>query len=419
MNRKCPKKPAKDFNLKTKKKGLDGKLWIVYKKSDGSKSWKRYEKKQKGGNNNNSNVPKKSVSFSNSINEYNYVPYNENLPNENMVNFEKLSEKKYKDEKIKHFSKWIVENILPLGETLTDELIQHVQSLCSTPGLGKGLMKGIDIYKSKLYQIPMKNVTPFLENNYNNTAEYEEHPLLTTWQNKKKEIKQLQGKKYTHNLNAQNKAKKIAMSEIKGLNASSYKEIINPPETIINMANNVDHIEYMTVHNMNIKSSIMHELNKFEINGNITVKTLYNNIYQILLEHSPNRFDKKDISNWLKRYHQNFFDNIIQNRLNKEKGELRMRNRGESNLAQLRVLRNIDDLKRFLDEEKMQKNINSFIKLTSENNSIKSTKHFEELIQEILLNRDKSVDKKIIRGMINKYYQNYIELISSRRKGST
>ena len=40
-NRKCPKKSAKEFKLKTVKKGLDGKMWIVSKRSDGVKFWKR------------------------------------------------------------------------------------------------------------------------------------------------------------------------------------------------------------------------------------------------------------------------------------------------------------------------------------------------------------------------------------------
>ena len=35
------KKKAKEFKLKTVKKGLDGKMWIVYKRSDGVKAWKR------------------------------------------------------------------------------------------------------------------------------------------------------------------------------------------------------------------------------------------------------------------------------------------------------------------------------------------------------------------------------------------
>jgi hypothetical protein len=39
--RKCPKNNAKDFKLKTVKKGLDGNLWIVSKRSDGVIFWKR------------------------------------------------------------------------------------------------------------------------------------------------------------------------------------------------------------------------------------------------------------------------------------------------------------------------------------------------------------------------------------------
>ena len=39
--RKCPKHSAKEYKLKTVKKGLDGKMWIVSKRSDGVKFWKR------------------------------------------------------------------------------------------------------------------------------------------------------------------------------------------------------------------------------------------------------------------------------------------------------------------------------------------------------------------------------------------
>ena len=40
-SRKCPKHNAKDYKLKTVKKGLDGKMWIVSKRSNGIKFWKR------------------------------------------------------------------------------------------------------------------------------------------------------------------------------------------------------------------------------------------------------------------------------------------------------------------------------------------------------------------------------------------
>ena len=40
-NRKCPKNNAKDLKLKTVKKGLDGNMWIVSKRSDGVIFWKR------------------------------------------------------------------------------------------------------------------------------------------------------------------------------------------------------------------------------------------------------------------------------------------------------------------------------------------------------------------------------------------
>ena len=41
--RKCPEKLAKEFNLKTIKTGIDGKKWIVIKRKDSKKAWKRYE----------------------------------------------------------------------------------------------------------------------------------------------------------------------------------------------------------------------------------------------------------------------------------------------------------------------------------------------------------------------------------------
>lgn len=50
QKRKCPLKLAKEFNLKTVKKGLDGKKWIVYKRTDGVKTWKRKINNKKGGN---------------------------------------------------------------------------------------------------------------------------------------------------------------------------------------------------------------------------------------------------------------------------------------------------------------------------------------------------------------------------------
>ena len=40
MTRKSPKDPAKNFNMKTVKKGADNKEYIVAKKSNGVKYWK-------------------------------------------------------------------------------------------------------------------------------------------------------------------------------------------------------------------------------------------------------------------------------------------------------------------------------------------------------------------------------------------
>ena len=46
-NRKAPELSPKKIKINTKKKGLDGEIWIVYKRSDNIKSWKRYKSKLK------------------------------------------------------------------------------------------------------------------------------------------------------------------------------------------------------------------------------------------------------------------------------------------------------------------------------------------------------------------------------------
>ena len=95
MVRKCPKKQAKDFNLKTKKRGLDGNMWIVTKKTDGTKYWKKYKKTLHGGvyqfnddekenifiSNNQSiagklkfNNPNKKITFNNTVHENTTTP---------------------------------------------------------------------------------------------------------------------------------------------------------------------------------------------------------------------------------------------------------------------------------------------------------------------------------------------------------
>ena len=71
--RQCPEKPAKEFKLKTIKKGLDGKMWVVSKRSDGIKVWKRKPNKSKGGSNTNKN----STNYS----RFNKITGNENLTN--------------------------------------------------------------------------------------------------------------------------------------------------------------------------------------------------------------------------------------------------------------------------------------------------------------------------------------------------
>ena len=74
ISRQCPKNPAKEFKLKTVKKGLDGKMWIVSKRLDGIKVWKRKVKdknnKKKGG----------VINYS----KWNQIKGNENL--ENVIN---------------------------------------------------------------------------------------------------------------------------------------------------------------------------------------------------------------------------------------------------------------------------------------------------------------------------------------------
>ena len=45
--RKAPAHKAKKFKLKTKKRGIDGKFWIVSKRVDGIKYWKRFKKAKK------------------------------------------------------------------------------------------------------------------------------------------------------------------------------------------------------------------------------------------------------------------------------------------------------------------------------------------------------------------------------------
>ena len=56
LKRKAPKEHAKEFKLNTIKRGLDGKYWIVKKRKDGVKVWKKNTKSQKGGGSSNSNT---------------------------------------------------------------------------------------------------------------------------------------------------------------------------------------------------------------------------------------------------------------------------------------------------------------------------------------------------------------------------
>ena len=73
--RQCPENPAKEFKLKTVKKGLDGKMWIVSKRSDGVKVWKK--KNNIKGNKGGSNKNKYSTNYS----RFNKITGNENLEN--------------------------------------------------------------------------------------------------------------------------------------------------------------------------------------------------------------------------------------------------------------------------------------------------------------------------------------------------
>lgn len=42
QDRKSPAEPASEFNIGTRKKGLDGEWWVVHKTSSGIKRWNRY-----------------------------------------------------------------------------------------------------------------------------------------------------------------------------------------------------------------------------------------------------------------------------------------------------------------------------------------------------------------------------------------
>ena len=76
--RKCPLSLAKEYKLNTVKKGLDGKMWIVKKRSNNVKVWKRKvdEKtnKKKGGSN---HMAKYNINYS----RFNNINVNKNLEN--------------------------------------------------------------------------------------------------------------------------------------------------------------------------------------------------------------------------------------------------------------------------------------------------------------------------------------------------
>ena len=61
INKKIPSSPAKDHKLNTVKKGLDGNMWIVSKRSDGVKIWKRKNNKKKSVKKRGTNTSKKSL----------------------------------------------------------------------------------------------------------------------------------------------------------------------------------------------------------------------------------------------------------------------------------------------------------------------------------------------------------------------
>ena len=328
MVRKCPKKLAKDFNLKTKKRGLDGNMWIVTKKTDGTKYWKKYKKTLHGGvyplnddenenifiSNNQSiagklefNNPNKKVTFNNTVHENTttHTPVFKKRENDSN-NFRKTSHNKHKKNAVKKLAIWIIENIFNKqgGVDLGEELIMLIQQVCLKPGLGQDLMKQIEIYSSGLYGEDIINLD-------------ESNPHREIWEQTKKRLLDLQGKTQTTINNAHLKGKKIAMSEIKNLNIKNPKQVINPDE-IINMATYADHIQYVLVHNKNINILVYNELELFKSNNNITVKKLYDNIHKILSEYMPNRFNLNDIEFWLEKYHQSFFY-LIKPRINKEK----------------------------------------------------------------------------------------------------
>ena len=41
-DRKAPEEPANEFNIGSRKKGLDGEWWVVHKTASGIKRWNRY-----------------------------------------------------------------------------------------------------------------------------------------------------------------------------------------------------------------------------------------------------------------------------------------------------------------------------------------------------------------------------------------
>ena len=190
-----------------------------------------------------------------------------------------------------------------------------IQQVCLKPGIGQDLMKQIEIYSSGLYGQDITNL--------NDTSPYKEE-----WEKKKYNILRLQGKTPTTINNAYLKGKKIAMSEIINLAIKNHKQVVNPGPNIINMATNANHIQYILVHNKNIDKLVDNEFKLFKSNNNKTVKKLYDNIHKILSEYMPNGFNLNDIEIWLEKYHQSYF-NLIKNRINKEKTNIKIRKRAE------------------------------------------------------------------------------------------
>ena len=90
IKRTCPNKMAKEFKLKTVKKGLDGKQWIVSKRSDGIKYWKKLITKKGGSNQSTQETINHNVNaFNKNIAKHaRRITFSNNPPNVREINLE-------------------------------------------------------------------------------------------------------------------------------------------------------------------------------------------------------------------------------------------------------------------------------------------------------------------------------------------